>query len=170
MDRISAGEIVLNHTSRCIPVVVALAAVATIVAGCSDTRFGSNASTDPIPGHEQAYKTGYGFDSSGPTTDVYTELFGSRKRDDSTAPASVTASAQPGQPGQPTPAPGPPTPGPVRQGAATPPPSVNQQQAAAPPPAAIEQPDRPPPQAAGYGFNSDGPTTDVYTMLFGSRH
>jgi hypothetical protein len=150
----------LNHTSRCIPVVVALAAVATIVAGCSDTRFaGSNASTDPVPGHEQAYKTSYGFDSSGPTTDVYTELFGSRKRDDGTAPASVTASGQPM-----------PAPGGVRQGAAAPAAGVNQQQAAAPAPAVVEQPAGPPPQAAAYGLTSDGPTTDVYTMLFGPRH
>ncbi len=156
---------------------IALAAVAIVVAGCADSRMASNnAAADQ---GEQPYKTGYGFTSDGPTTDLYTELFGSRKTE--AAPATATAatqqvqvqpvtastSPQPAQPGTASAS--------TRQGQPKTATAATRQ--VQPAPAATEvaqQPvaQQPPPEPdvpVGYGITANGPTTDLYTQLFGPR-
>ena len=99
-----SGEIVLSRLLRCIRAVPVLAAAAIAIAGCADSRMtaanpSSNANaqaSNDVSQAEQPYKTGYGFSSDGPTTDLYTELFGSSRRDDRTAAPS--APAQPVEP------------------------------------------------------------------------
>jgi hypothetical protein len=169
-----------------------LAAVAIMIAGCADSRVAgtnpSNASAQAASDQgEQSYKTGYGFTSDGPTTDLYTELFGSSRRDAAPPPAApqpvepVVAST-PIQPVQPATTPAakqkaqrataaatnrqvqpanatvatqPVQPAPVTA-------QVAQQPVAPQPP---PEPDTP----TAYGISSNGPTTDLYTALFGSR-
>jgi hypothetical protein len=111
----------------------AFAAVAVAIAGCAATN---NVTTSQ---GEQPYKTGYGLTSDGPTTDLYTELFGSRK----TATSSSTATTQQGQ-------------------SATETASARQTQPATQPP---PEPDIP----VAYGITANGPTTDLVTELFGAR-
>src|SRR5882724_998660 len=85
-----AGEFILNRSFCCIHVMAALAAIAINVAGCAASRLAANTSNGttqaqpPSPG----YQTGYGVSSTGFTTDLYTEFFGSNKRDDKTAPSN----------------------------------------------------------------------------------
>ena len=164
----------------CIRVTAALAALAIILGGCAAAN---NATSSQAAGEaEQPYKTAYGIGSDGPTTDLYTELFGPRRRDE--PPAAATATAQPApavaaaQPIQPAAAPASST----RPAAATastrqakpalasarpaqpaPAPVEVAQQAAPPPPPA--EPDVP----AAYGITASGPTTDLFTELFGPR-
>jgi hypothetical protein len=187
----------LNRALRCICLLVVLAAVAGVVAGCADSRMAANNAGSsagevrpPAP-----YKTGYGFSSDGPTTDLYTELFRPKPRDDTNAPAAVSSGAV--QQGQPTSAPGAvrqgpavaqtppvPAPGAVRQGsvvAQAPPASSTARQgsavaqaAPAPAPGGVQQQPAeapaPPPTPTAYGIPSDGPTTDLFTELFGRRN
>ena len=124
--------------------------------------------------------------SDGPTTDLYTEIFGPRQP----APATNVAAAQPVQPvaaqpitpvqqsaaaarpgqtatatsrqGQTTAASRAPQPA-YGQPAAVQPVQVAQQPAPPPPP---PEPDTP----AAYGITANGPTTDLYTEIFGPRH
>ncbi len=153
---------------------LALAAMAIAVVGCADSRVASNnAASGQV---EQPYKTGYGFSSDGPTTDLYTELFGPRKTDAAAAPAAVAtqqmqpaaASAAP-QPAQVAPAAKRPTQTATAtstrqpQPAPVPPPVQVAQQPAAPQPP--PEPDVP----AAYGISANGPTTDLFTELFGPR-
>ena len=162
----------------------ALATVAIVAGGCAAAN---NATSSQASGQgEQPYKTMYGLSSEGTTTDLYTEIFGPRQPPP--GPATTVASAQPAQPvaGQPiTPAqqaataPGAARPGqtataPNRQypnqtaaNRAPPPASVQPAQVAqqpAPPPAP-EEPDVP----TAYGITAKGPTTDLYTAIFGRR-
>jgi hypothetical protein len=143
---------------------VALAAIAINVAGCADSRLATNsAATTAASGTAQAqpstpaYQTGYGTSSGGFTTDLYTELFGANKRDDKTAPSNeksapatvpntnVSGAAAPAAT------------------ASAPVPSNTVQQAQ--PGAAVAETSHP----TAYGIPSDGPTTDLYTELFGPR-
>ncbi|HEY0911258.1 MAG TPA: hypothetical protein VGD75_13595, partial [Bradyrhizobium sp.] len=105
----------MSHLLRCIRAVPVLAAAAIAIAGCADSRVAgtnpSNANAQASNDQsEQPYKTGYGFTSDGPTTDLYTELFGSSRRDATPPPAApqpvepVVAST-PIQPVQPAPTP-----------------------------------------------------------------
>jgi hypothetical protein len=160
-------EIALYRSSHWIRVMIVLPALASMVAGCADSRIaGANAQASSENGRTQQpapVQTGYGLSSDGPTTDLYTELFRSK---DAPATAASTAVAQ----GQPS------TASPV---------TVAQGQPIAPPPAAVSQgqpaiaanvaqpipatPQGPPATATVYGMSSDGPTTDLYTELFGAR-
>jgi outer membrane biosynthesis protein TonB len=176
-----------------------LAAAAIAIAGCADSRVAgtnpSNANAQASNDQsEQPYKTGYGFTSDGPTTDLYSELFGSSRRDAAPPPAApqpvepVVAST-PIQPVQPATKPA------AKQKAQratatatnrqvqpTNPAVATQQVQPAPAPAtaqaiqpqAAQQPAAPqaPAEAdtpAAYGITSSGPTTDLYTALFGPR-
>ena len=170
----------LNRALSCIRTGAALAAVAIAVAGCAAANNATSAQASAQG--EQPYKTMYGMNSDGPTTDLYTEFFGERQP--KSAPATNVASAQPVQPvtaqplnpvqsgqqspaatrpGQaqttaagraPQPAYGQPAPGQPVQ--------VAQQPASpAPPP----EPDVP----TAYGITANGPTTDLYTEIFGPR-
>src|SRR5271170_1307255 len=74
-----------------------------MVAGCADSHFASsNASASMQPSsdtdrtqREPPVQVGYGMTSDGPTTDVYTEIFGSSKaRENAAVTASPPAVAQ----------------------------------------------------------------------------
>jgi hypothetical protein len=151
---------------------VVLPAIASMIAGCADSRMAANNADAQA---SAPYQAGYGMSSNGPTTDLYTELFRNNARDDRNAaataasgpvpqgqPATASNTVQRGQPvtaantvqrGQPatsaanTVAPGQPAPVPVAQ-------------------------EEPPPQAVptAYGISSNGPTTDLYTEIFGPRN
>src|SRR5271170_3635513 len=78
-----------------------------MVAGCADSHFASsNASASMQPSsdtdrtqREPPVQVGYGMTSDGPTTDVYTEIFGSSKaRENAAVTASPPAVAQGPQP------------------------------------------------------------------------
>jgi hypothetical protein len=185
--------IALNRPSHRIRLTVMLAAAAIAVAGCADSRMtaanapsNANAQVASDQG-EQPYKTGYGFSSDGPTTDLYTEIFGSSRRDAAPPPAApqpvepVVAST-PIQPVQPATTPA------AKQKAQratasatnrqvqpTNPAVATQQVQPAPVTAQVAQPaaaPQPPPEPdmpAAYGITSNGPTTDLYTELFGPR-
>jgi hypothetical protein len=181
-----SGGIVLNRSSRCIRITVVLAALAIMVAGCADSRMAaSNATSNSAAGaqasSEATYHTAYGITSDGPTTDLYTELFGSSQRDNGTA-TTVSATAQQVQPGtapaatqQVQPATASAT---NRQGQRTTASAATRQVQPAPAPLATTQVAQQPatPQApsepdtpTAYGISSNGPTTDLYTELFGPR-
>ena len=129
-----------------------------MIAGCADSRMAaSNADAQA----STPYQTGYGISSNGPTTDLYTELFRNKARDDRNPPA--TASSGPVPQGQPAVASN----------------TVQRSQPATvasaalpgqPPMAPAVQPE-PPPESVptAYGISSNGPTTDLYTELFGPR-
>jgi hypothetical protein len=157
-------------------IAAALAVATILVAGCADSRMSAN---DANQG-EQPYKTAYGLSSAGTTTDLYTEMFGSRQPPP--APATTVASAQPGQSvtaqpiapvQQPMTASGPARPGqaatatapnrPQQPAAVQPAPAQLAQQPA--PAAAAQEPDVP----TAYGITANGPTTDLYTEIFGPR-
>jgi hypothetical protein len=125
---------------------------------------------------EQAYPTAYGISSAGTTTDLYTELFGSSKT--AAAPATATAAPQQVQPVAAAAATQPVQPAtatatrkgqPATASAATrqvppaPAPTEVAQQPVAP--QAPPEPDVP----TAYGITANGPTTDLYTELFGPR-
>jgi hypothetical protein len=147
--------------------VIVLPALASMVAGCADSRIaGANAQASSENGRTQRpapVQTGYGLSSDGPTTDLYTELF--RSKDAPTAPSSATVAQ-----GQPSTA----SPVAVAQGQSTTasPAAVPQGRPATAANAAQQMPaapQAPPATATVYGMSSDGPTTDLYTELFGAR-
>ncbi len=170
-----AGEFILNRSFCCIRVMAALAAIAINVAGCADSRLAANnAATSASSGTTQAqpptpgYQTGYGVSSNGFTTDLYTELFGSNKRDDQTAPsneksapATVPSASVSG------------TASPAAVVSAPVPPNTVQQAQPAPAPAGVRQEasvaEAQPAQSTVYGIPSNGMTTDLFTELFGPR-
>lgn len=170
----------VNRALTCIRTATALAAAALAVAGCAAAN---NATSAQAQG-EQPYRTMYGLTSDGPTTDLYTEFFG--PREPPPAPATSVASVQPvtGQPM--TPAQQAPQYQPARPGqaVATTAGRPNQAQTAAvaqsasvqPAPVQVAQqpaPPAPPPEPSApvaYGISANGPTTDLYTAIFGSRH
>jgi hypothetical protein len=139
----------MNRSRRCIAFMVALPALASLIAGCADSRLaatsaGAQASGDQ-PRPPAPHQTGYGLSSDGPTTDVYTELFGAKARTDQNAPAPAPVSA-------------PASSSPVQQAQPAMTASVAQPQPAAP--------QEPPATATVYGISSNGTTTDLYTELF----
>jgi hypothetical protein len=143
---------------------IVLPALVGTVAGCADSHFASsNASmqTSSDTGRTQReppVQVGYGMTSDGPTTDLYTELF-RPKRDE--APAAV-AQGQPAA-GVPTT---------IAQGRPGTGSAVAPNQPAmasnAMPPAPAAPPAEPATQTA-FGLSSNGPTTDLYTELFGKN-
>jgi hypothetical protein len=159
---------ILKHALRYRPVIIVLAGVAIVAAGCSDSRMAannavSNNSQNNGQVQQSNHQVGYGLSSEGPTTDLYTELKGSLQRPErpqATGPVQQAASTVP----QAAPS------GAVQQGTSG---GVNGQQVADSRPAAAQQPATPPseePAATVYGMSSDGPTTDVYTAIFGPRN
>jgi hypothetical protein len=176
MDRGTGQGVLLNRLSPSIRVTIVLAAMAAAVAGCADSRLAANNAANQS---EQPYSAGYGLSSAGTTTDLYTEFFGSSRRDDkNAAQAAATASATPPQV-QPVTAAAPVQPAtasaatkrgqPATASAPTrlvqPAPAATEvaQQPAAP--QAPPEPDVP----VAYGITANGPTTDLYTELFGPR-
>jgi hypothetical protein len=153
----------------------ALAAVALVVGGCADSRMAANNTASSQA--ETPHATVYGISSEGTTTDLYTEIFG--KRDDKNAappataatgqvqPATAVAATQPVQPST--------APAGTRQAKPATATAANRQVQPAPvatqvaqqpaPPQAPPEPDLP----AGYGLTTNGPTTDLYTELFGPK-
>jgi len=149
----SVGEIVLKYSSRCIPVIVVLAGLAMVTAGCSDSRMAAN-NAAANSGESLGERTGYGTRSDGYSTDIATELKGSLQR----APRPQTAASGPV---------------PVQQGQPATSAVAGGQQVAASGPGVVQQPAGPPPadpSPTAYGISSDGPTTDVSTWLFGPRN
>jgi hypothetical protein len=163
----------------------ALAAVATILGGCAAAN--NATSSQAADQAEQPYKTAYGISSDGPTTDLYSELFGPRRRDDQTVAAPTTAATQQVQPAptvaatqpvQPAAAPASSTrPGTATASTRQAKPAIASTRQAQPAPAPVEvaQQAAPPPPPAepdvptAYGITANGPTTDLFTELFGPR-
>jgi hypothetical protein len=155
---------------------VVLPAAASMIAGCADSRMAANNADAQA---EAPYQAGYGMSSNGPTTDLYTELFRNKARDDRNAPVA-TAAAGPVPQGQP--AQGQPVTASNQRG--QPVTAANTAQRGQPATAAANsvppgQPaavpvaqEEPPPQAVptAYGISSNGPTTDLYTEIFGPRN
>ncbi len=141
---------------------VVFAVVAIVASGCSDSRLAANdaasASARPQP---SGYQAGYGLTSDGPTTDLYHEFKHSLEPPER---PQATAAVQ-----QPAPVDGQPVADSrtsvIQQGVAQP---AGTQPAPQQPVA--QQPVAPPreaPTATMYGMNSDGPSTDIYTAIFG---
>ena len=170
-DRSSVRGNVLDRAAPCIRVAATLAAVAIAATGCTAAN---NATSSQA---EQPHQTMYGLSSDGPTTDLYTEFFGPRQPPP--APSVATAdtqsvTAQPITPVQPTAA----TTRPARPGHAAPAMAANRTPQAVPqqsPPVQVAQEPAPPPAPqepdvpVAYGITAKGPTTDLYTALFGRR-
>ena len=163
----------MSRSLSCIRATTALLAVAIILGGCAAAN---NATSSQAAGQgEQPYKTAYGISSDGPTTDLYTELFGPRRRDDQTVAAPATATAEPIQPAPTVAATQPvqPATAATRQGKPASASASNRQVQPAPAPAQVaQQPAAPPPEPdvpTAYGITANGPTTDLYTELFGPR-
>src|SRR5882724_11847344 len=166
----------LNRLSPSIRVTIVLAAVAAAVAGCADSRMAANNAANQS---EQPYSAGYGLSSAGTTTDLYTEFFGSSRRDDKNAgQAAATASATPPQV-QPMPAAAPIQPATASAATKRGQPAIASAptRLVQPAPASTDLAQQPaPPQAppepdvpVAYGITANGPTTDLYTELFGPR-
>jgi hypothetical protein len=123
---------------------IVLPVLASMVGGCADSRVaaanaGASAQGSSDSSQTQGavpYRTGYGFSSNGPTTDLYTEFFGSKAQDAPTTAASAT---------------------------------VPQGQGATASSAVQQKPPAPQAETTAYGISSNGPTTDLYTELFGDR-
>jgi hypothetical protein len=159
----------------CIRTAAALAAVAIIVAGCAAANNAPSAQASSQG--EQPYRTMYGISSEGTTTDLYTEIFGPRQA----APATTVAAAQPVQPAAPAQqvaVAGPSGSGPSQVLASYRTQQPGSAQSAPNQPAAVQvaqqpAPPAPPPEPdapAAYGLTTNGPTTDLFTELFGKRN
>jgi len=160
----------VKHKLRHSRAVVVFAGLAIVAAGCADSRLAANNAASNSGQVQQraepsGYQTGYGLTSDGTTTDLYHEFKHSLEPPER---PPVIATAQPETPapvnGQQVAAsrsgPGT-TPGTTQQGVPQQP--VGQQSVAQQPAA----PPREAPTATMYGMNSDGPTTSIYTALFG---
>jgi len=158
---------ILKHALRYRPVIIAFAGVAIVAAGCSDSRMAannavSNNGQNSSQVQQSNHQVGYGLSSEGPTTDLYTELKGSLQRPERPQ-ATGTVQQAAGPVPQAAPA------GPVQQGTTA---GVSGQHVADSRSATAQQPVAPPreePTATVFGMSSDGPTTDVYSALFGPR-
>jgi hypothetical protein len=152
---------------------IVLSAAASMIAGCADSRMAaSNADAQA----STSYQTGYGISSNGPTTDLYTELFRNNGRDDRNQPAPATATAGPVPQSQPATASstvqrGQPVTASNTAQRGQPATAVNTFPAGQPATAVVQQ-EEPPPQSVptAYGISSNGPTTDLYTEIFGPRN
>jgi hypothetical protein len=172
----------------CIRVAIALTAIAVAACGCAAAN---NATSSQASAQgEQPYKTMYGLSSEGTTTDLYTEIFGPRE---APAPTTNVAAAQPVQsvtsqpiapvqqsatvasparPGQVTTTTPANRPSQTTASSRAPQPAYGQSPAAQPVQVA-RQPAPPPPEPdvpTAYGITANGPTTDLYTAIFGPRH
>jgi hypothetical protein len=176
----------LNRSSRCVSITIGLTAAAITIAGCADSRMAANNdSSGAQTSSEAPHQTAFGISSDGPTTDVYTEFFGSSRRDNGNAAVAATTppTAQQAQPvtaavppQQVQPATASAT---NKQGQRTTASAANRQvQPALAPlpttqvaqqPVAAPQPPPEPDTPTAYGISTNGPTTDVYTELFGPR-
>jgi hypothetical protein len=165
-ERWLVPEIIVKHKLRHSPAIVAFAGLAIVAAGCADSRLAtnnaaSNSGQVQQPVQQSSYQVGYGLSSDGPTTDLYHEFKHTLEPPERPQVAAITV-----QPGAPAPVNGQvadssPGPGVAQQGVA--------QQGVAQQPVA-QQPAAPPreaPTATMYGMNSDGPSTDIYSALFG---
>ena len=146
---------------------IVLPALAGTVAGCADSHFASSNATMQTSSdtgraqRDPAVQVGYGMSSDGPTTDLYTELFRPKRDEPPAAPAAV-AQGQPVAGAPTTVAQGRPGTGSV----------VAQNQPAMASNAVPPAPAGPPPEPAtqtAFGLSSNGPTTDLYTELFGKN-
>jgi hypothetical protein len=150
---------------------VVLPAAASMIVGCADSRMAANNADAQA---SAPYQVGYGMSSNGPTTDLYTEIFGNKARDDRNAPVATAASGPvpQGQPatasntvqrGQPVTA--------ANTGQRGQTGAANTVPPGQPAPVPVAQ-EEPPPQAVptSYGISSNGPTTDLYTEIFGPRN
>jgi hypothetical protein len=174
----------LRRALSCIRVSFALTAIAVAAAGCAAAN---NATSSQASNQsEQPHKTMYGITSEGTTTDLYTEFFGPSQPPP--APATAVATAQPVQSVQPVTsqpiASQPVTPAqrnaavasPARSGQVTTAGRMPPQPAPQPAPVQVAQqpaPPAPPPEPdvpTAYGITANGPTTDLYTAIFGPRH
>ena len=163
---IGQGVHVLSRLLSCIRSTAALAAVAIAVAGCAAAN---NATSNQ---GEQPYQTGYGFSSAGTTTSLYEEFFGPSK---SAAATTATAAAAPVQSTSAAPQPVQPvtTAGATRQ--SRPAAAAASPRQVQPTPAEVAQQPAPPKAPAeadvpvAYGLTANGPTTDLYTELFGPK-
>jgi hypothetical protein len=180
-DRLVGRGVVLNRSLACfraisgVRALTALAATAFVVAGCAGANNATSSQGD------QPYQTSYGLSSAGTTTSLYTELFGPAKP--APAPATATAAAEPVQGAGASAAPQPAPPLAVtstgRQtraatASATAKPTSTQVQPSPPPVEVARQPvaPQPPPEPdtpVAFGITANGPTTDLYTELFGSK-
>jgi hypothetical protein len=143
-----------------------LGVTAISLAGCADSRLtANNAASSPGAGAQASGGTAQDQSPSGYrfTTDLYTELFRSNKRDDKSAPTNDTSA--------PASVSGPVAPVAVTSGTPQQDPSARDQSAPAPGVTRQEAvaPETPPAQATVYGISSNGTTTDLYTELFGPR-
>lgn len=178
-----SGGIVLSRLSRCICITAALAVAGITVAGCAaDSRMAANNASSGAQASADT-PAAYGITSDGPTTDLYTELFGSSRRDNQNevAPAALPPPTQQAQPLNTPAAPQQAQPATAsttnRQGQRTASTTNRQVQQPAPPPPVVQAaqqpaPPQPPPEPdapAAYGITSNGPTTDLYTEIFGPR-
>jgi len=140
----------LKHSRRHIRVIVVFGGLAIAGAGCADSRMAANnAASNSGQVQPSNYQVGYGLSSEGPTTDLYTELKGSLQRPERPPAAGTVQQAT--------------SAGASGQQVADSGPGVVQQ------PAGPAAPAREEPTTTAYGIPSDGPTTDVYTALFGPR-
>jgi len=160
-----------------------LPTMAGMIAGCADSRMagsnagaGAQASGETAGARQPAYTTAYGISSDGPTTDLYTELFRANARDDKNAPATVPSGTVQQSPPAPAPAPAPGASSTTSSVARQQPARAQEQARAAPaspaPAAGAAQQETATaeaPTATAYGIPSNGPTTDLYTMLFGPK-
>jgi hypothetical protein len=178
-DRLVGRGVVLSRTLLSIRAIsgvralTALAATVFVVAGCA----GANNATSNQG--DQSYQTSYGLSSTGTTTSLYTELFGPAKP--APAPATATVAAEPvqGAGASAAPQPAPPlavasTSRQTRAATASATPRQTSVQPTPPPVEVAQQPvaPQPPPEQdvpVAYGITANGPTTDLYTELFGPR-
>jgi hypothetical protein len=164
-ERWLVPEITVKHKLRHSPAIVVLAGLAIVAAGCADSRLAannaaSNSGQVQQPVQQSSYQVGYGLSSEGPTTDLYHEFKHSLEPPERPQVAATV------QQGAPAPVNG------QQVADSNPGPSGANQPGVAQQPVA-QQPAAPPreaPTATVYGMNSDGPSTDIYTALFGRNH
>jgi hypothetical protein len=154
----------------CIRTAAALSVVAIVAAGCAAANNATSAQASNQG--EQPYRTMYGISSEGTTTDLYTEIFGPRQP----PPTTNVAAAQPVQPvaaQQVATRSGPGASGPSQVIASYRAPQPATAQPAPGQPAGVQvaqQPAPPEPDVpTAYGITANGPSTDLYHMIFGSK-
>jgi len=156
----------------CIRTAAALSVVAITAAGCAAANNATSAQASSQ--REQPYRTMYGISSDGTTTDLYTEIFGPRQP----PPATNIAAAQPVQPAAVQPVttvrsgPGASGPSQVIASYRAPQPATTQSAPVQPAGTQVAQQPAPPPEPdvpTAYGITANGPTTDLFTELFGKR-
>jgi hypothetical protein len=163
---LSVPGIIVKYVARFGSFVV-FAGLAIVAAGCSDSRLAANdAASNSGQARSSGYQAGYGLTSDGPTTDLYHEFKHSLEPPERPPVAAAAAQQTPAPVNGPQVAVSGPGQGVTQQGATQ---QGTAQQGAAAQPVA-QQPAAPPreaPNATMYGMNSDGPTTDIYTAIFG---